>query len=68
MSHISRLEDEPELKDALAKIKEYDALAAQAANEKDRAYYERMSLKWQGIADGWRIILEVDARSRNPGL
>jgi hypothetical protein len=68
MSRHLRLEGEPELRDAIAKIQEYRALAVQATNAKERAYYERMSLKWQGIADGWRTILEVDARSKKPSL
>jgi hypothetical protein len=35
-------------------------LAAQAKTDEDRNYYDRMRSKWIGIADGWRVIDEVD--------
>jgi thymidylate kinase len=49
-----------EVKHALAKAEKNARLAAQAKTEKDRDYYERMRRKWLGIAEGWRVIDEID--------
>jgi hypothetical protein len=50
-----------ELSDAaLAKAKECAKLAAAAITKKDRDYYERMHRKWLGVAEGWRVITEID--------
>jgi transcription elongation GreA/GreB family factor len=58
----------PEVIQALAKADEYGRLAAQAKTAKDRNDYERLQRKWLGIADGWRVITEIDVRhgSANP--
>jgi hypothetical protein len=53
----------PEVKQALAKAEECAKKAALAKTPKDRAYYERMHRKWLGIAEGWRVIVEVDKAS-----
>jgi hypothetical protein len=53
-------DEAPEVKQALAKVEEYSRKAALAKSHKERDYYERMSRKWLGIADGWRVIVEVD--------
>jgi hypothetical protein len=55
--------DEPEIKEALAKAEECAKKAALAKTPKDRDYYERMQRKWLGIAEGWRVIDEVDKPS-----
>ena len=52
-------EEEPEVKQALAKAEEYAARAASARDPKERERCERMRRKWLGIADGWRVFLEV---------
>jgi hypothetical protein len=48
---------------ALAKAEECAKQAALAKTFKDRDYYERMRRKWLGIAEGWRVIDEVDKPS-----
>ena len=53
------LEEEPEVKRALAKAEEYAAQAASAKDVKERERCERMRRKWLSIADGWRVILGV---------
>jgi hypothetical protein len=47
----------------LAKAEECAKKAALAKTPKDRAYYARMQRKWLGIAEGWRVIDEVDKPS-----
>jgi hypothetical protein len=59
----SELGDAPEVKQALAKAEECAKQAALAKTFKDRDYYERMRRKWLGVADGWRVITEVDKAS-----
>jgi 3-methyladenine DNA glycosylase AlkD len=54
------LGDASEVKQALAKAEECARLAASAKTLKDRDYYDRMCRKWLGIADGWRVIDELD--------
>jgi len=49
-----------QVKQADAKAKENARLAAQAKTDKDRDYYERMRRKWLGLADGWRVIDEIN--------
>jgi hypothetical protein len=49
-----------QLKQAIVKAQENAKLAAKAKTEKDRNYYDRMHRKWMGIADGWRVIDEID--------
>jgi hypothetical protein len=49
-----------QVKQAVAKAEVNARLAAQARTNKDREYYERMGRKWLGIADGWRVINEID--------
>jgi hypothetical protein len=56
----SELSDAPEVKQALAKAEECAKRAAAAKTKKDRDYYERMHRKWLGIAEGWRVITEID--------
>ncbi len=48
-----------EVIEARAKAEEYGKLAADEKDLKKRAYYERMQVKWAGIADGWRTIDEI---------
>jgi hypothetical protein len=60
---FDRLSDTSEAKQALAKAKECAEKAAQAKTAKDRDYYDRMRRKWIGIADGWRLIDEIDKTS-----
>jgi hypothetical protein len=55
--------EELEIKQALAKAEECARLAASAKTFKDRVYYERMHRKWLGLAEGWRVIVEVDKAS-----
>jgi hypothetical protein len=55
--------DPPEVKQALAKAAECAKKAALARALEDRDYYERMQRKWLGIAEGWRVIVEVDKAS-----
>jgi hypothetical protein len=50
----------PEVVQALAKAEENAKLAAQAKTADDRDYYERMRRKWLAIAEGWRVIDEID--------
>jgi hypothetical protein len=57
---IGRLSETPEVVEALAKVEEYAKLAAGAETDKDRLFYERMRQKWLGIADGWRVIADID--------
>jgi hypothetical protein len=52
----------PEVIQALAKADEYGRLAAQTKTAKDRNDYERLRHKWLGIADGWRVIAEIDVK------
>jgi hypothetical protein len=52
----------PEVTQALAKADEYGKLAAHAKTAKERNDYERLRYKWLGIADGWRVITEIDVR------
>jgi hypothetical protein len=59
----SAIGDDPEVKRALAKAEECAKQAALAKTAKDRDYYERMRRKWLGIADGWRLITEVNKSS-----
>jgi hypothetical protein len=54
------VEEAPEVKQAVAKAQEYARLAAAARNPEKRDYYLRMERKWVGIADGWRVIVEID--------
>jgi hypothetical protein len=56
----SELGDAPEVLEALAKAEECAQKAAIAKTKEERNYYERMRRKWLGIADGWRVIDEVD--------
>jgi hypothetical protein len=62
---MQRLSEAPEVIQALAKAEEYARLAESAKNANDRNDYERLRRKWLGIADGWRVITEIDA-SRSP--
>jgi hypothetical protein len=62
---MQRLSEAPEVIQALAKAEEYARLADSAKNANDRNDYERLRRKWLGIADGWRVITEIDA-SRSP--
>jgi hypothetical protein len=55
-----RVDGAPEVKQALAKAEEYAARAASAKDSQERERCERMRRKWFGIADGWRVIAEVD--------
>ena len=55
----TRPAEPPEVRDAVAKAKEFAALAEAENNAKQKAFYERMSRKWQGIADGYRFIVEI---------
>jgi hypothetical protein len=49
----------PEIIQALQKAQEYADKAAAAKTPKERAEYDRLWRKWTGIANGWRVILEV---------
>jgi hypothetical protein len=60
MSRTTEAPLAPEVAAALAKAREYEALVAAAKDAKKRDYYARMSRKWFGIADGWRVITDVD--------
>jgi hypothetical protein len=53
----------PEVAQALQKAQEYADKAAAAKTPKQRAEYERLWRKWVGIADGWRVIVEVDKQT-----
>jgi len=54
------MNEPPEVKKALARAEEFAARAASANYSKEREYCGRMSRKWLGLADGWRVIVEVD--------
>jgi hypothetical protein len=54
------LDDAPEIKEALARAQDFSRRAAAATDSTERDYCERMYRKWLGIADGWRVIVEVD--------
>ncbi len=56
----SRVGDTPEVKQALAKAKECAKQATLAKTDNDRNFHERMRRKWLGLADGWRMIDEVN--------
>ena len=58
-----QLTEGSEAKQALAKAEECEEKAALAKTAEDRNYYDRMCRKWLGIADGWRVIDEVDKMS-----
>jgi hypothetical protein len=49
-----------QVKQAVTKAEKNTKLAAQAKTDKDRDYYERMRRKWLGLAQGWRVIDEID--------
>jgi hypothetical protein len=55
-----RVDEAPEVKQALAKAEEYAARAASAKDSQERERCERMRRKWFVIADGWRVIAGVD--------
>jgi hypothetical protein len=59
----SQLTEGSEIQQALAKVEEYARKAALSKTAKDRDYYDRMRRKWLGIADGWRVIDEIDRAS-----
>jgi|SRR5262245_21730938 hypothetical protein len=50
----------PDVAQAHSKAREYELLAAAALDPEEKNYYERISRKWLGIADGWRVISEID--------
>jgi hypothetical protein len=56
----SRLDDAPEFKQAVAKAAEYADRAAAAKDPELRDYYFRMHRKWLGIAEGWRLITDIE--------
>ncbi len=56
----SRVDEAPEVKQALVKAEEYAAQAASVKDSQERERCERMRRKWLGIADGWRVIMEID--------
>jgi hypothetical protein len=53
------LREPPEVKQALTKAEENAVRARSAKTAQDREYYERMRRTWLGIADGWRVIVDV---------
>jgi hypothetical protein len=55
-----RADEAPEVKHAFAKAEQYAARAVSAKDSQERERCERMRRKWLGIADGWRVIAEVD--------
>jgi hypothetical protein len=55
--------DAPEVEQALAKAEECAKLAASAKTPKVRDYYERMRREWLGVANGWRVIDQIDKAS-----
>jgi hypothetical protein len=57
---VPTVEEAPEVKQALGKAHEYAKLAAEAVDPRKREYFLRMERKWLGIADGWRVIANVD--------
>jgi len=52
-------DEDPEVRQALAKAEQNAAHARSSRTREDRDYYERMSRKWLGIAKGWRVIADV---------
>ena len=48
------LREPPEVKQAVAKA----TRARSAKTAQDREFYERMSQKWLGIAEDWRVIVD----------
>ena len=52
----------PEVRDALAKAQKFAALSESAKDAQKRDYYDRMSRKWFGIANGWRVIAGIDEK------
>jgi hypothetical protein len=58
-----KLDNAPEVKQALAKAEECAKKAALAKTKEDTDYYERMRRKWLGIAEGWRVIDEIGKTS-----
>ena len=57
---MTKLPEAPEVVRALEKAQEYKDKAAEATTEQERKDYERLRKKWLGIADGWRVITELD--------
>src|SRR5262245_3110417 len=57
---VAERPSEPEVAEAHSKAREYEVLAAAAQDEEEKNYCERMRRKWEGIADGWRVITEID--------
>ena len=55
----SSMDEAPEVKEAMTKAAEFEALASSAKTKKDRDYYDRMHRKWLGVADGWRFIVGI---------
>ena len=49
-----------ELEAALAKVEEHSQAMATAKNSDERAWHDRMRRKWMGLAEGWRMISEID--------
>ena len=49
------LREPPEVKQAVAKAEENATRARSAKNAHDREFYERMSQKWLGVAEHWRV-------------
>jgi hypothetical protein len=58
-----KLDNAPEVKQALAKAEECAKKAALAKIKEDKDYYERMRRKWLGIAEGWRVIDDIGKTS-----
>jgi hypothetical protein len=57
---MQRATEAPEVLRALNKAQEYAEKAATATTAQERAEYERLWRKWVGIADGWRVITQID--------
>ena len=49
----------PEVREAMANAERFAALAEAERNTKQKDFYERMSRKWRGIAEGYRFIVEI---------
>ena len=49
----------PETRDAIAKAEHFAALAKTESDPTKKAYFDRMSRKWRGIAEGYRFIAEI---------
>ena len=49
-----------ELQAALSKVEEHSHLMASSKNAENREYHDRMRRAWRGLADGWRIINDID--------